>query len=109
MQEGSTGDPVAFATSTETPIASELESLRAMVASQQEEIAGLKAWVRELQTPDSIQVLRHEYGGSPDKVRIKLERNSKGINWEISATGATVDETLALIAEAKAKVEGAYS
>lgn len=29
-----------------------------------------------------------------DKVRIKAERNSKGINWEISVAGATLDETL---------------
>lgn len=102
-------DPDKFFEPETVTISTELDSLRAMVASQQEEIAGLKEWVHELQVPDSVQVLRHEYGGSPDKVRIKLERNSKGINWEISATGATVDETLALIAEAKAKVEGAYS
>lgn len=101
-------DPDKFFEPETVTISTELESLRAMVASQQEEIAGLKEWVHELQVPDSVQVLRHEYGGSPDKVRIKLERNSKGINWEISATGATVDEALTLIAEAKAKIEGTY-
>lgn len=54
------------------------------------------------------QIIRHEYGSNPDRVKVKLGRNTKGFNWEISATASTVDEALAMIADAKAKIEKAY-
>lgn len=50
----------------------------------------------------------HIYGGSPEPVKIKLEKNSKGFNYEISVSGATVDTIVEKIAEAKSKLEKEY-
>jgi hypothetical protein len=39
-------------------------------------------------------VLRHEYGSSPEPVRIKVERNTKGYNWEISISGKNAHDLI---------------
>lgn len=54
------------------------------------------------------QIVKHEYGGSPEPIKIKLEKNSKGYNFEISVSGGDVDEILAKIADAKKKLESEY-
>jgi hypothetical protein len=34
----------------------------------------------------------HEYGKSPEPLKIKIERNTKGFNWEIAVTGSSIEE-----------------
>jgi hypothetical protein len=46
--------------------------------------------------------------GSMEPVKIKLEKNTKGFNYEISVSGESVDSILAIIADAKAKLEKEY-
>lgn len=46
--------------------------------------------------------------GTLQPIKIKLEKNSKGFNYEISVAGEEVDEIMALIAEANEKLEAAY-
>jgi len=43
-----------------------------------------------------------------EPVKIKLEKNTKGFNYEISVSGESVDSILAIIADAKAKLEKEY-
>lgn len=50
----------------------------------------------------------HISGGSPDPIKIKVEKNSKGYNWEVSVAGANIDEILAKIGDANAKLKAAY-
>lgn len=48
------------------------------------------------------------FSGSPDPIRIKLEKNSKGYNWEVSVAGNNIDDILASIEDANAKLKTAY-
>ena len=52
--------------------------------------------------------IKHVYGGSPEPIKIKLEKNTKGFNWEVSVSGDSVDNLLATIAYAKKKLELEY-
>jgi len=47
--------------------------------------------------PMTDQVVRHVYGGTPEPVKIKVEKNSRGFNWEVAITGATVSDVLTSI------------
>jgi len=40
------------------------------------------------------QVVRHVYGGTPEPVKIKVEKNSRGFNWEVAVTGPHVAAVL---------------
>jgi hypothetical protein len=50
----------------------------------------------------------HLYDRQPPEVNIKLEKNSKGYNWEISYRGENLDEVLAKIREANNKLQAEY-
>ena len=55
------------------------------------------------------QHVYHHYDNPvQEKVRVKLERNTKGYNYEISTSGETVDEALGLIREAEGKLKAEY-
>lgn len=44
------------------------------------------------------------------KVNVKVEKNSRGYNWEVTVTGSTsIDEALSLINEAEMKLSAKYS
>lgn len=53
-------------------------------------------------------MVAHIMHGSMEPVKIKLEKNTKGFNYEISVSGESVDYILATIADAKAKLEKEY-
>lgn len=43
------------------------------------------------------------------KINIKIEKNSKGFNWEVTVTNAdTVDEALAMLMDAEQKLRNQY-
>jgi hypothetical protein len=48
----------------------------------------------------------HKYGAHP--IRVKLEKNSKGYNYEISIAGSDIDEILAQVQEADQKIKAEY-
>jgi hypothetical protein len=50
----------------------------------------------------------HEYGKSPEPLKIKIERNTKGYNWEVSASGSSIEEILTRIREANLALEAEY-
>lgn len=56
----------------------------------------------------SAQHIYHHYDDAP-KVNIKVERNSRGYNWEVTVSGAkSPDEALAIIQETEAKLKATY-
>ena len=61
---------------------------------------------------NQIRNAQHVYHHSADegaKINAKVERNSKGYNWEVTVTGASSpDEALALIEEAEAKLKARF-
>lgn len=50
----------------------------------------------------------HLYDRQPAEISVKLEKNSKGYNWEISYRGENLDEVLAKIREANNKLQAEY-
>jgi len=50
----------------------------------------------------------HLYDRQPAEISVKLEKNSKGYNWEISYRGENVDEVLAKIREVNQKLMAEY-
>ncbi len=50
----------------------------------------------------------HSYERPARSVRLRLERNSRGYTWEVSAEGETVDEALALVRDADARLRREY-
>ncbi len=44
----------------------------------------------------------------PDRVRLKVEKNSKGFNWEVSVSGGTLEEAKTLLDAATAKMKAEY-
>ena len=58
-----------------------------------------------MDTTTQEQHIYHHYDNDGPRVTIKLEKNTRGFNYEIAVSGAkTVDEALALLAEAKTKL-----
>jgi hypothetical protein len=55
--------------------------------------------------------VEHIYGAQVEPYKVKLERNTRGFNWEISVAGADLEDVMARIDEAneimKAKFGGA--
>lgn len=59
-------------------------------------------------TLTGIQHVYNHYDGEL-KVNIKLERNSKGYNWEVTVTQAkSPDEALQIIAQTEEKLKSKY-
>ena len=50
----------------------------------------------------------HDYLRPPALVGIKLEKNSRGVNWEISFAAPTAEEALAVIRETHARLQAEY-
>lgn len=50
----------------------------------------------------------HTYARQQPVVKVKVERNSKGYNWEVSAEGETIDAVLALVRETDARLRAEY-
>lgn len=51
----------------------------------------------------------HHYDQNGPRINVKVERNSKGFNWETTITGAaSVDEALALVNVANEKLAAQY-
>lgn len=50
----------------------------------------------------------HSWERKAPEVRVKLEKNSKGYNFEITASAETVDAAIALVADAEAKLRSQY-
>jgi hypothetical protein len=53
-------------------------------------------------------VIEHMYGASTEPYRIKLEKNTKGFNYEISVAGADLKEVIARLDEAQEIMHAKY-
>lgn len=53
-------------------------------------------------------IFHHYETLNADKVRVKVEKNSRGLNYEVSVSGATVDEALELLRDAESKLRAEY-
>ena len=57
---------------------------------------------------DEQHVYHHNVSDGP-KVNLKVERNSRGFNWEVTVTGASsADEALSILKDAEAKLAAQY-
>jgi len=52
--------------------------------------------------------LHHVWDKQPARLHVKVERNSKGYNWEIAYESESLDEVLARIQEADARIRQAF-
>ncbi len=50
----------------------------------------------------------HVWLRSPEPIKIKVEKNTKGYNFEISVSGDNIDDILAKIEVANAKLKATY-
>lgn len=50
----------------------------------------------------------HLYDKQPRDISIKLEKNSKGYNWEISYAGEDIEAVLSKIRETNQKLQAEY-
>jgi hypothetical protein len=58
---------------------------------------------------DESHVYHHTVNDGP-KINVKVEKNSRGYNFEVSVNGATnIDEALALVKEAEAKLKAEFA
>jgi len=58
--------------------------------------------------PDEQHIYHHNDGVL--KVSMKVERNSRGVNWEVSVSNSSsVDECLAVLEDAEKKLRSKYS
>jgi hypothetical protein len=58
-----------------------------------------------------INASQHIYHHNDDqaKVSVKVEKNSRGMSWEVSVSGAaTVDQALSLVKDAEVKLAAEY-
>ena len=54
-------------------------------------------------------VYHHYDGNNVTRINVKVEKNSRGYNWEVTATGAvSVDEALELVRDASEKLRAEY-
>lgn len=57
---------------------------------------------------DEQHVYHHNVSDGP-KVNVKVEKNSRGYNFEVTVTGASsVDEALKVVVDAETKLKAAY-
>jgi len=57
---------------------------------------------------DDQHIYHHSDSDEP-RVSVKVEKNTKGFNYEVSVSGSkTVDEALSLLKDAQAKLQAAY-
>lgn len=56
------------------------------------------------------QNIYHHYDNDGARISVKVEKNSRGFNYEASVSGAkTVDEAIALLGDAQKQLEAAYN
>lgn len=57
---------------------------------------------------ENQQHIYHHYSDNP-KLNVKVEKNSKGYNWEVTVTGAaSPEEALELVRAAEEKLKSLY-
>jgi hypothetical protein len=61
-----------------------------------------------IQTMPNEMIMSHVYGGSPEPCKVKLEKNTKGFNYELSISGPDFACCIKAIEEAKAIMEAKY-
>ena len=74
-----------------------IESLRKL--SNAEEIPGPKGGVNMCEETKNI-VIEHMYGMSVEPMKVKIEKNTKGYNWEVAVSGSDLKEIMTKIREA---------
>jgi hypothetical protein len=57
--------------------------------------------------PEDMKI-QHVYGGSPEPCKVKLEKNTKGFNYELSMSGPDFASCIKAIGDAKAIMEATY-
>jgi len=57
--------------------------------------------------PQTLTV-EHIYGAQSEPLKIKVEKNSRGYNWEICCTGSDMAEILSKIRAADAALKNEY-
>ncbi|MGF7431065.1 hypothetical protein PQV03_09910 [Thermoanaerobacterium thermosaccharolyticum] len=57
---------------------------------------------------DNEMKVIHLYDKQPKDISIKLEKNTKGYNWEISYAGEDIEAVLTRIREANEKLQKEY-
>jgi len=50
----------------------------------------------------------HINGGSPEPIRVKVEKNTKGYNWEISVAGDDLDVIFGKLNDAESRLQQKY-
>lgn len=60
--------------------------------------------------PENEQHIYHHYDNDGARINVKVEKNTKGFNYEATVTGAkTVEEALAILTNAQQALEKEYS
>lgn len=100
---------MAVITSVICPVCT--ESVRLNEMHECKALGELTAQGRTLQQSPVIEE-QHVYyhnGNDGPRVTLKLEKNTKGYNWEASISGAkTVEEAMTLLTDANEKLRAAY-
>lgn len=61
-----------------------------------------------IRKPNAQHVYHHNISDGP-KVNVKVEKNSRGYNFEVTVTGAaSVEDALAMVRDAQAKLAAEY-
>jgi hypothetical protein len=50
----------------------------------------------------------HAYGNSLEPIRVKVEKNTKGYNWEISVAGDDLDVIFGKLNDAESRLQQKY-
>lgn len=58
--------------------------------------------------PSQTLTVEHIYGAQQEPLKIKIEKNSRGYNWEICATGSDMMEILSRLRAADAALKSEY-
>ena len=65
--------------------------------------------MNNLKQRKTVQHIFHHSDSDGARVNVKVERNSRGFNWEATVTGAkTVEEAMALLVDAEAQLKATY-
>ena len=58
---------------------------------------------------DDQHIYHHNADAEPPRINVKVERNTKGYNWEASVTGAlSVEQAMELLKEVEASLHRTY-
>lgn len=74
-----------------------------------EDVQDMRAELLMLRQEKTSHVYHHNISDGP-KVNVKVEKNSRGFNYEVTVTGAAnVDEALAILKDAEAKLAAQFA